>query len=72
MADLDVDNAIAHLNGDSSDFTNGGSTIALTLDSAVLMKRSAGELYGLQCWHCRCEGCVRTMVALADFSNTAL
>ena len=30
-----MDHTITHVNGNSSDFTNNGATIALTLDSAI-------------------------------------
>ena len=42
------------VNGNSSDFTNGGATIALTLDSAIADEAQVRVSYAAQ----RCDGCI--------------
>ena len=61
------------VNGDSSDFTNGGSTIALTLDSAIADEAQVRVSYtASSVGTADVKDASDAMVALADFSNTAV
>ena len=59
------------VNGDSSDFTNGGSTIALTLDSAIADEAQVRVSYAASSvGSADVKDASDAMVSLADFSNT--
>ena len=61
------------VNGNSSDFTNGGSTIALTLDSAIADEAQVRVSYAASgTAGADVKDASDAMVALADFSNTAV
>ena len=61
------------VNGNSSDFTNGGSTIALTLGSAIADEAQVRVSYAASgTAGADVKDASDAMVALADFSNTAV
>ena len=60
------------VNGDSSDFTNGGSTIAVDIDSAITDEVQVRVSYAASSVGSADEGASDAMVSLADFSNSAV